>query len=107
MNMSSQLIINTTFVVEPSALADFIQWATDMCVPAARAAVGCSDALLLRIIPSNDDEQPSYALQVRTISPEAAHEWLQGPFRMLLGAFYSEHKREHLLYFITMMEVMA
>ena len=102
---NQQLLINTTFVVEPSALPDFLQWAKDMCVPAANAAEGCSDALLLRIVPSGDDEQPTYAVQVRCNSPETAHDWMHGPFRMLLGAFYSEHPREHLLYFITMMEI--
>ena len=105
--MAQQLLINTTFVVDPSVVDDFLAWAGDMCVPAANATQGCSDALLLRIIPSDDaDEHPTYAVQVRCSSPEAAHQWMHGPFRMLLGAFYSDHQREHLLYFITMMEVL-
>ncbi len=101
----AKLLINTTFAVAHEATDDFMTWATDMCAPAAAAARGCSDVLLTRIIPSEADETPAYALQVRTDSPEAAHEWLHGPFRMLLASFYSEHKQEDLLYFITMMEI--
>lgn len=103
----TRLLINTTYAVAPEVTADFLTWANDMCLPAAGAARGCSEPRLLRIIPTADDETPAYAVQVTAESPEAAHEWLNGPFRMLLNAFYAEHQREHLLYFITMMEVIG
>ncbi len=102
-----QLIINTTFAVSSESLDDFLTWVNDMCVPAAKAASGCVDAYIARIIPQAEDESPAYAFHAGFGSPESAHEWLQGPFRMLLGAFYSEHPREHLTYFITMMEVIG
>lgn len=102
-----KLLLNTTFGVSAEAKDDFLAWAIDMCIPAATSACGCSDILLTRIIPSSTEETDAYALQVRTATPENAQEWLHGPFRMLLEYFYSNHKSEDLLYFITMMEVIA
>lgn len=103
------LLINTTFSVSDSVLSDFMHWIKELYIPKIEHTKGCSLPLLLRVAASSDDnnQDETYALQLRTDSPATAMSWLEREHRELLREFFKCHTPEQLPMFTTVMEIVG
>lgn len=66
---------NTTFVVERSAVGEFLTWAREVFLPAARRSGRFTSVDLVKILVEVDPAAVNYAVLMRSESLTEAQEW--------------------------------
>lgn len=99
------IIVNTSFHLMARHEAEFIDWAKNRYMAAAKASGLFDETLLIKILTEIDPQVRAYSVQLRGASLEQASQWLDDEAAQLRGELTARYGEE-IVYFSTHMEVL-
>lgn len=100
------IILNTSFHFLASHEPDFINWATDRYINAAKQSGLFDETLLIKILTEIDPKVKAYAIQLRSVSRAEATAWHEEAAATLVNEL-SSRWGEEFVHFTTFMEIIG
>lgn len=99
------IILNTSFHLIANREAEFVEWAKNHYITAAKASGLFDETLLIKILTDIDPQLKAYSVQLRGESLEDTTQWHDETAARLRSDLTSRYG-EDILYFSTYMEVL-
>ncbi|TFU93695.1 DUF4286 family protein [Barnesiella sp. WM24] len=96
------MVVNTTFHVEESAEAEFIEWIKTEYIPEAQESVKLHSPLFMRILTPMEGGV-GYAVQLQAMSKAHVETWIDSEQPRLLSAMARKFGKK-VMFFTTVME---